>query len=191
MFFITFRLNDSLPQTLVRTLSQQLEDAIHRIEKEENVDRELRVKEERKRSFGKVDKVLDKGSYGNCWLRRPEIAQTLADKLWEYHQDLYNLQAYCIMPNHVHLLMDTSIQKEGDKPIKLDEIMRRIKGGSAREINQKLNRKGRLWQKDSYDYLVRDQEEWERIYAYLLNNPVKAGLVDQASKWEFSYGCNE
>ena len=47
IFFITFRLNDSLPQTLVRTLSQQLEDAIHRIEKEENVDRELRVKEER------------------------------------------------------------------------------------------------------------------------------------------------
>ena len=78
--------------------------------------------------------------------------------------------------------MDTSIQKEGDKPIKLDEIMRRIKGGSAWEINQKLNRKGKLWQKDSYDYLVRDQEEWERIYAYILNNPVKAGLVDQASK---------
>ncbi len=95
------------------------------------------------------------------------------------------------MPNHVHLLMDTSIQKEGDRPIKLDEIMRRIKGGSAREINQKLNRKGKLWQKDSYDYLVRDQEEWERIYAYILNNPVKAGLDDQVSKWAFSYGCNE
>lgn len=92
------------------------------------------------------------------------------------------------MPNHVHILIDTS---SGQVSQKLSVIMQRIKGGTAREINQRLNRKGVFWQKDSYDHLVRNQEEWLKIYAYILNNPVKAGLVNDIQHWPYSYGCNE
>jgi REP element-mobilizing transposase RayT len=120
----------------------------------------------------------------------------VADEIHRFDNDLYSLVAYCIMSNHVHLLIDTSLQLPADfdpkkwesleyKP--LDEIMKRIKGPSAVYANRFLKRKGKFWQKESFDHYVRNEKEFWRIINYILNNPVKVGLVENWEDYPFTY----
>lgn len=90
------------------------------------------------------------------------------------------------MSNHVHLLIDTSIQTP-DAKISLDKIMKRIKGPTAVYANRILNRRGRFWMLESYDHYIRDDNELSAIYYYILNNPVKAGLVEDWKDWKYTY----
>ena len=69
----------------------------------------------------------------------------------------------------------------------LSSIMQSLKGYTAHKANRLLGRKGAFWQQESYDHVVRDANEWQRIVTYVLNNPVKAGLVDRWEKWQWSY----
>jgi len=71
----------------------------------------------------------------------------------------------------------------------LADTMRLIKGSTSREINKLLNRNGHLWHHESYNHFVRNQEEFDRIIAYILANPVKAGLAKNEKEWPFS-SCN-
>ena len=185
-YFVTFRLGDALPAHLAEALHRTFEQEKQLI-KEKYPHRHIhRIYQAQKRFFVQYDQVLDKAGFGACLLGKYEIAACLENTLFSLHRDLYELLAYSIMPNHVHLLIDTRIQlqrHEGDlhayQP--LWRIMKRIKGSSSRAINQQLNRTGPLWQKDSYDHLVRDPREHQRIAHYILQNPVKAGL---APSWE-------
>ena len=65
--------------------------------------------------------------------------------------------------------------------------MKSIKGFSAREINKLLNRKGSIWQSESFDHIVRDEDEFYRDMNYVIMNPVKAGLVENWRDWKFTY----
>lgn len=65
--------------------------------------------------------------------------------------------------------------------------MKSIKGISAREANKILDRKGSFWQSESYDHIVRDEDELERIIKYIIYYPVKAGLVEKWEDWEHTY----
>ena len=92
----------------------------------------------------------------------------------------FRLDGLVVMPNHVHLLITPKIA--------LSEIMRRLKGSSAREANKSLGRLGTFWQEESYDHLVRSDVEFGRIKSYILENPVKAGLVRSAEEFRWSSG---
>lgn len=87
-----------------------------------------------------------------------------------------------MMPNHVHLLIRV---ERFDKS--LYSILHSLKRSTARECNKTLSRTGAFWQHESYDHVVRDGSESERIVRYILNNPVKAGLVDNWNSWKWSY----
>jgi REP element-mobilizing transposase RayT len=105
----------------------------------------------------------------------------------------YRLLAYCLMPNHVHLVIDTTgyeieIHHRGPTaPYPLADTLKRLKGRTARRCNLVLGRSGPFWHHESYDHIVRNQQEYERIVAYILNNPVKAGLVENWEDWKFSF----
>ncbi|MEM8528674.1 MAG: hypothetical protein AAGG68_28830, partial [Bacteroidota bacterium] len=100
-------------------------------------------------------------------------------------------------PNHVHVLFDTSVQIVDDKGfylnevpenyIQLHQIMKLIKGSTAYFANKILGRKGKFWQKDSYDHYVRNEKEFWNIVNYILQNPVKAKLVAQWEDHPFTY----
>ncbi|HMO38571.1 MAG TPA: hypothetical protein PKC76_02405 [Saprospiraceae bacterium] len=198
-FFVTFRLADSLPTNIIQKLSTEFEQKCQALKAQNIPNLPDRIREERKRYFGKFEHQLDTKIYGSCYLAHPEIATIVADRMQQYNGQLYQLHAYCIMPNHVHLLMDTMEQLKvsedvylEDAPlnyVQLNEIMRLIKGGSARLANQALGREGAFWMKDSYDHYVRNEREWGNIIRYILNNPVNAGLVNDWQAWPFSY-CN-
>jgi type I restriction enzyme R subunit/putative DNA methylase len=114
------------------------------------------------------------------YLRQPRIAQIVVDSI---HKGVelahFELGAYVVMANHVHLLIWPRIAPE--------RLMKSLKGSSAREANRVLGRIGEpFWQKESYDHWVRDHWEFEKIRAYIENNPVNAGLVRTADEFPWS-----
>ena len=96
------------------------------------------------------------------------------------------------MPNHAHLLFDSLVADQSkhkgmSAKYPVTETLRLLKGSTARSCNLSLKRNGRFWHHESYDRFVRDEQELERIIKYILNNPVKAGLVKKWTDWKFTY----
>jgi len=93
------------------------------------------------------------------------------------------LHAAVIMPNHVHLLF-TPRENDRGEPFSLAEIMKGIKGTSARNINQLLGRKASLWQDESFDRIMR-ASEFEFKFNYIRANPVGAGLCSRSEEYRW------
>jgi REP element-mobilizing transposase RayT len=88
-----------------------------------------------------------------------------------------DLKAAVIMPDHVHLIFTPLVNRRAMEIYSLAEIMDAIKGASAHKVNKLLRRKGRLWQPESFDHVLRSSESLDSKIEYLLANPVRAGLV--------------
>lgn len=141
---------------------------------------------EHKRYFSVFDTYLDSVKNGPDWLKIATIATIVKESLHHKDGEEYNLYAYCVMPNHVHLLL---VIHQIHRPFYM--TLKSIKGFSARRANELLDRTGQpFWQAESYDHIVRSQKEFDNIIAYILNNPVKAGLVDEWNNWPHSYLAN-
>jgi putative transposase len=153
--FVTFRLADSLPRAVIEALNAQA-DAVQRLEHE-----------------------LDNG-LGACWLRRPDIAALVQDTLLHFDGDRYRLLAWCLMPNHVHVV----IEIPGNHS--LSDIVRSWKSFTSRRANAHLGRTGPFWHADHFDRYIRDDEHLARTIEYVEQNPAKAGLVDVAAGWLWS-----
>jgi len=130
--------------------------------------------------FQQYDCRLDSAKVGPLWLMIPRVAECVIDVLRNgQDQKLFHLNAYVLMANHVHVLIEPLAP--------LAEITKLIKGRSARAANQALSRSNaRFWQTESFDHWVRNPEEWQRIRAYIEQNPVKAGLVANPKDWPWS-----
>jgi putative transposase len=114
-------------------------------------------------------------------LQQPEIAAVVVQSLHHFHGKSYELLSYCLMPNHVHMVV---LLPDGAPP--LVRTLQRLKGYTALQANKLLGRTGAFWQAESYDHVVR-AGELERIISYIVDNPVKAGLVDDWQQWPFTY----
>jgi REP element-mobilizing transposase RayT len=95
------------------------------------------------------------------------------------------------MPNHVHRVIDVggyAVEPYPQRPsYVLSRIMESLKRHSARRSNIVLHRTGRFWQKESYDHVVRDGNELNNIIRYIIDNPVKAGLISSFDQWKWIY----
>ncbi len=132
------------------------------------------------KAFVWMDRYLDQGSSGPLFLRQPKLANLIIESL---HKGVglghYELGAFVVMANHVHVLLLPEIPPH--------RLLQSLKGFTAREANRMLGRTGeRFWQSESYDHWVRDEAEYQRIAAYIENNPVKAGLVKRADEYLWS-----
>ncbi len=94
--------------------------------------------------------------------------------------------AFCIMPNHVHWVLELFEKDKEAKPVYLEEIMYSVKRYTANEINKVEKRSGSLWQKESFDTTIRDEKHLYYAIEYTLNNPIKAGLINNWQNWK---GC--
>jgi REP element-mobilizing transposase RayT len=95
----------------------------------------------------------------------------------------FDLRVAVVMPDHVHMIF-TPLVNEGEMEIySLAEIMDGVKGASAHKINKALRRKGRLWQPESFDHVLRSSESLDAKIIYLLENPVRAGLVSESTDY--------
>ncbi|HEC33887.1 MAG TPA: hypothetical protein ENI37_04145 [Chloroflexi bacterium] len=186
-FFITFRLKDSLPQPVLEELRAERERAegvLSRIE--DPAERPRRAYLEQRRLFGKWDAALHTVRQGPRWLENPCVAQIVADSLHYRDGKVYDLWAFCVMPNHVHLVCRPLGKPDGSYH-PLSAILHSLKGYTAYRANRELGRKGAFWQDESYDHVVRDEQELNRVITYVLNNPVEAGLVQTWEEWPWAY----
>lgn len=131
--------------------------------------------------FKRADERLDRATSGPLWLRDPRIAACVVEKLSEGASRLhyYDLHAYMVMANHVHMLLTPKIE--------VRKLMNGLKGVTARAANKILNRTGKhFWQDESFDHWVRSEAQFARIKSYIERNPVAAGLVKKPEDWPWS-----
>jgi len=185
-FFVTFHLHGSIPQAVLQLWKEELIAAkaqLSQVSSDFQNDLEILWKKD----FLKRDKYLDTLQTGTFYLKDERIAKVVADSFHFWDNKLLELYAYCIMPNHVHVVFRLFDETETEKPVYLEKIMHSIKLYSANECNKLLDRSGAFWQHESYDRLVRDDQELRRIMTYVLDNPVKAGLCSKMADWKWSY----
>ena len=185
--FITFRLAGSLPRAVIEELSaerQRVEQLVKQVA--DPAERMQTADLEERRLFGWWDAALDAIRHGPRWLADPRVAELVTESLHYRDGRVYELRAFCVMPNHVHLVC-TPLEKQGGGYHSLTAILHSLKRYTAREANKILERQGAFWQQESYDHVVRDEGELRRIVDYVLNNPVKAGMVSTWEEWPWSY----
>jgi putative transposase len=180
VFFITIRLAGSLPVAIIEMLKEEQEMALRQVSKQPE-----EVINQRKRYFARFDASLDKPQNGPYWLKEVEIAGVIKEALHFRDKLDYRLVAYCLMSNHMHVVIDTREAVEMDKP--LFQILQSFKRYTARKANMLLNRTGAFWHPESYDHIVRDNGELRRVIWYVIQNPVKAGLCREWTGWPHSY----
>ncbi len=206
--FVTFRLFGTLPRDVLDELRQQKEEWLKQpiakgeslVQQRERIHMQL---------FARYDRYLDQGT-GECWLKDPCVAALVRRSLYHLHGKQYDLKVFCIMPNHVHVVfvpypnvvdasriqVPSKIEPDGcgthpprevgeqlDQQSPLSRIMHSLKSFTAHEINKLLNRTGSVWQRESYDHWIRDENEFERIVHYLNANPMEAKLCARPQDW--------
>jgi REP element-mobilizing transposase RayT len=128
-----------------------------------------------------MDKLLDLEGSGALYLRVPKIASLTVEAFFHGAEELrfYELHAYVVMANHIHLLITPRVA--------LAKITHSLKRFTAREANRMLALTGKRFRQDeSYDRLVRDDVEFQRIRRYIEYNPVRAGLVTLPKEYPWS-----
>ena len=156
--FITFRLHGSLPVNRSFTAANVTSGE----------------------AFAAMDRLLDQARSGPTFLRQPAIAEVVVESI-HIGAGLghFDTHSWVVMPNHVHLLITPQIG--------VSRLLDSLKSATGRRANVLLNRTGQpFWQNESYDRLVRDDDEFRRLSRYIEHNPVKAGLVVNAEEFVFS-----
>ena len=167
--FISYRLYDSVPQKVIEAWKEELKVT------EMTMSNDPRVEILRKR----IDKYEDAG-YGQCFLQDPRIASMIQENLFHFNGVRYNVLNWCIMPNHVHVLIEV---KEGWT---LSTIMHGWRSYTAHQANKILGRTGDFWMDEYFDRYIRDEKHLETVINYIDNNPVKAGLIEEGQFWPWS-----
>ncbi len=190
-FFVTFRLFGSLPRSIIKELKVEYEDKIQDIIKKDitSHQKNLEIFNLRKEYLVEYDSLLHKVNTGPIYLANDNIRAILQKQLHRFDNILYDLICYSIMSNHVHILINTSIQLEAindDTELEmnykpLDVIMKKIKGPSAWYSNKELNKNGQFWERESFDIYIRNEIMYSNVISYILNNPIKANMV---KNWE-------
>lgn len=177
-FFITYRLTGSLPVTII----EQLKASYARQKLLPENQTEDRKEIIRQGYFLSFEQILESNLNEPHWLRNDAIARIVLDSLLFNDNKQYILWAACIMSNHVHILISTL---EG-APL-LNVILQHHKKFTAVQCNKALNRTGKFWAEESYDTMIRNDRHFHRVVNYILQNPVKAGIVNKwvAFKWNY------
>jgi ATP-dependent Clp protease ATP-binding subunit ClpA len=160
-YFITWRTADSLPEARVKAWLSERDAWLktHPEPWDEQTEREFYA-----RFSNRWEQWLDE-CHGECLLARTELRQLVEAVLKHDDGKLYRLHEFVVMPNHVHVLV-TPLGGHS-----LSEILQAWKSVSAHRLNKALGRKGEFWQKESFDHIVRNEAQFERLVAYIKNNP--------------------
>jgi putative transposase len=178
-YFVTFRLADSVPKALVDRWEEQRSVWLRKLGGSGDATAESLAKLPRlerrrfERHFAQLlNEYLD-GCEGECLLRDPEVTQLVSEALYHFCPARVIVGDSVVMPNHVHALM---CPNDADG-FQLEDVLHSIKSFTSNAVNRLLGTPGRaVWQKHSYDHIVRDQEQLIAFQRYIRSNPVKAKL---------------
>ena len=162
---LTFRLHDSLPATLRAEWAAELE--------------RLPDSQQQRHRRKRIEAALDDG-HGACFLADSRIARLVVDALQRFDGERYHLHAWCVMPNHVHVLV-TPLGGH-----RLSAVLHSWKSFTAKEANRQLGRSGSFWMPEYFDRAIRDERHFRAAVAYIEHNPVQAGLCEAPGNWPWS-----
>jgi hypothetical protein len=189
-------LKGAVPKSVIRDIEKRfLKDVQKASSIKNNQKRCDQIQYLRKRYVQKIDLLLDQRTIGPHYLEEPEIAALIKEQILKYDGQFYHLIAYTIMSNHFHMLIDTSIQLEnnpsksdkGQKYATIDQITKLIFEETENEIASKVGRRGPIWELKACDLMVTEGEMMMNVANYILNNPVKKGLVTKAEDYGLSF----
>src|SRR5208282_1182221 len=160
-YFITWRTADSLPEARVKAW---LAERAAWLKAHPEPWDDQTEKEFHERFSNRWEQWLDE-CHGECVLARPELREVVEETLKHDEGTQYLLRDFIVMPNHVHVLV-TPLAGHS-----LSEIVQAWKSVSAHRINKLLRRTGEFWQKESFDHIVRNEVQFERLLAYIRRNP--------------------
>jgi REP element-mobilizing transposase RayT len=165
IYFVTFRLADSIPAARAAELRRQRQvwRKAHTMPYSPAEQYEYRTLFSRR-----IERWLDECA-GSCLLAELRCAQIVIDALTAFEQHRYDLDQWVVMPNHVHVLVRPY------EAYSLKAILQIWKSFTAHAINKHLSRRGQLWQRESFDHIVRSADHLERLRRYIRANPEKAG----------------
>jgi type I restriction enzyme R subunit len=177
--FATFRTADSIPAEVIDRWEREKNDWMqrrgHSISKHwsqilPTLDDEEQA--EFHREFDRTREAFLDTCHGRCLLRRPELAQIVADSLLHFDGKRYRMGDFVVMPNHVHLLAAFGDAEAMER--QFDSWLHY----TAFRIHQQIGEKGHFWQQEPFDHLVRSVEQYEYLRAYIADNPRKANLKE-------------
>jgi putative transposase len=181
--FITLGLYGTLGDEAVLEMKNAYEIEIEKARLEGN-DQE-RIRRIKKVYFGKVDALLDNSAIGPQWLRKYDMAKLMISEMEAIDNKTIRIVCYTVMPNHVHLVFETI--KDDEPTISATiESFKRNTGEKAKEL---LGIGSQFWIPDHHVHIIHEQNEFINIISYILENPVKTGLVEYWRDWPWSY-CN-
>ena len=164
--FVTWRLDDSLPQETLDQWETERQAWLNTNPKPWSEETE---QDYHRRFSDRLDEWLDSGS-GSCALRDPEVREIVTKALQHFHGERYQLHAFVVMPNHVHVLFSP---QDG---YGLPDILHSWKSFTSKEIGRRLGDNGRFWQPEYFDRLIRNERHFSKVAQYIVTNPVKANL---------------
>jgi len=165
--FLTWRLFGSLPASVFKETRAAKDGGA--------------AKESAGKRFKRLDSLLEQATTGPLWLTDARVANFVVETIRRGERPLgyFDLHAYVVMPNHVHLLITPKIP--------VARITNGIKGSTSRRAKSVLKLRAKhFWQDESFDHWVRSSQEFNRARAYIEWNPVSAGLVPSPEDWPWS-----
>ena len=162
---LNFRLAGSLPASVVERWKTELARQPE--------------SEAAKTLYWRAEKFLDAG-HGECWLRRTDIARLTEKTLLHFDGQRYRMLAWCVMPNHVHAMIETQAG------FPLPDVLHSWKSFIGNQANKVLERHGEFWQREYFDRYIRHSNHYVQAVAYIEENPVKAGLARVKTDWPWS-----
>ena len=171
---VSYHLADSLPKEALGRMAAELK----------SLPPKLRDAEKEKR----IASYLDAGK-GSCILQVPELAEMVQNAFLSFHGQRYELHAWCVMPNHIHVLF---------QPINgwsMSKIVASWKSYTGRRISEYRKTTGLpglqlgsspIWHREYWDRYIRDHSHYVNVVNYIHQNPVKARLVKRPEDWRWS-----
>ena len=176
LYFVTFRLADSIPEKAMDALMQRRDEWTH-------LNKTVRTEQEKKNYYRLFNRKLERwldDCHGSCVLADPQCGAIVAKTICHFDRERYRLDHWVIMPNHVHALLlvlsEYSIKK----------ILHSWKSYSSNQINQHLGRQGQLWRIESFDCIVRNALQLAKFRWYIIENArkVKNKALLSTEKWD-------
>jgi type I restriction enzyme R subunit len=175
--FITFRTRDSIPRVVIDRWEREKAEWLRQRGKPtaahwSTIVPTLSDKEQADfhKTFNRCREAFLDSCHGRCLLKRPDLARIVADALLHFDGQRYRMGDFVIMPNHVHLL---AVFPSADA---MNEQCDSWLHYTAFRINEAIGEKGKFWQQEPFDFLVRSPEQYEYLRRYIAENPRKAGL---------------
>jgi REP element-mobilizing transposase RayT len=175
-YFVTFRLAGTLPKTVLRQAQEAKTRAALAGGGRPDIDA---------RYAEKIDALLH-DDRNHRWREDARVARIVADALRHFDGERYRLWAWCVMPNHVHVVL--TMLPAGTPAVQGDlaDIVQSWKSFTAHAANGILGRTGAFWHREYYDHLVRNDDDFARCLDYTIENPVKAGLCERWEEWPWT-----